>query len=65
MELPCRTCNAPAGSGCTTKPQPGGEWVRVLSYNHSTRWRDFNEKRNRLAAMADWNQKYGPKPEAS
>lgn len=58
-ELACRTCGATAGSPCTTKPKAAAQWVKVLTWFHSTRWRDFNTARNEQAILNGWNEQYG------
>ena len=60
-DVACRHCEAPVGASCTTVPQDASQYVMVLTYCHSVRWRDFNRARNERAAMADWNSKYGGK----
>jgi hypothetical protein len=61
IEIVCRYCEAPVGEKCTTKPTSDAQWVRVLSYFHGPRWRDFNRIRGERAALDDWNNKYGGK----
>jgi hypothetical protein len=60
-DVPCRSCNAPVGEQCSTKAEANSVYVRMLTYFHSVRWRDFNRHAVELAAMDDWKNKYGGK----
>jgi hypothetical protein len=61
IEIECRHCKAPAGEKCTTQVTRDEQWVRILRYFHSERWRDFSAKREERVKLDDWNNKYGGK----
>lgn len=62
IEIACRYCGAPAGEKCTSKPKATSQYVQVLNYSHRPRWSDFNRMRSEIAALDDWNNRYGEKP---
>jgi hypothetical protein len=62
MDVTCRHCEAKPGTPCTTRQiRDDQEWVRILSFFHSARWRDFNQARNKRAILAEWNRQHGGK----
>jgi hypothetical protein len=74
LDIFCRGCAAPPGQKCGVMPNRSllrrrlraGDpvetyWIRVLSYFHDMRWRDFNKVSNEWAALDDWEKRYGGK----